>query len=59
MKSNNTLIAIALLSLILAVASSVLIWGDVGSGVKIGMFAFGFSSGVAGGSLITRRSKDR
>lgn len=57
MKSNNTLIAIALLSLILAIISSAVIWGDVSSGVKIGMFAFGFSAGVASGSLIARRSK--
>ena len=57
MKSTNTLIGISLLFLILAAATSVAIWGDVSSPVKIGMFAFGFGSGVAAGTLIARRSK--
>jgi tellurite resistance protein TehA-like permease len=55
MKSNNMLIGIALLFLILAVAASVAIWDEVSSPVKIGMFAFGFGSGVAAGALINRR----
>lgn len=57
MKSNSTLVIIALLSLILAVASSAVLWSEVSSSVKIGMFAFGFGSGVAAGSWITRRQK--
>jgi hypothetical protein len=57
MKSNNMLVGVALLFLILATATSVAIWGDVSSPVKIGMFAFGFGSGVAVGTLIARRSK--
>lgn len=57
MKSNNTLITIALLSLILATASAVTLWGEVSSPVKIAMFAFGFSSGVAVGTLNARRAK--
>jgi hypothetical protein len=57
MKSNNTLVGIALLFLILAVAASVAIWGEVTSPVKIGMFAFGFGSGIAAGTLIARRAK--
>lgn len=55
MKSNNMLVGIALLFLILAVAASVVIWDEVSSPVKIGMFAFGFGSGVAAGALISRR----
>ena len=55
MKSNNMLVGIALLFLILAVATSVVIWNEVSSPVKIGMFAFGFGSGVAIGVLINRR----
>jgi hypothetical protein len=55
-KSNSTLVVIALLSLILAVVSSLVIWGEAGSAVKIGMFAFGFASGVAAGALLARRS---
>lgn len=57
MKSNNAVIGIALLFLVLAVAVSVTVWGDVSSPVKIGMFAFGFGSGIATGTLIARRSK--
>jgi len=55
-KSNSTLVVIALLSLVLAVVSSVVIWGEADSAVKIGMFAFGFASGVAAGVLLARRS---
>lgn len=57
MKSNNTLIGIALLFLVMAVSSSITLWGDVSSPVKIGMFAFGFATGIAVGTLIARRSK--
>lgn len=57
MKSNNVLTGIALLFLILAVASSVVIWSEIASAVKIGMFAFGFGSGIAAGAIIARRSK--
>jgi len=57
MKSNNSLIGIALLFLIMAVSSSVTLWGDVSSPVKIGMYAFGFATGIAVGTLIARRSK--
>ncbi len=57
MKSNNALVATALLFLIMATASSVTLWGDVSSPAKIAMFAFGFSSGIAVGTLIARRGK--
>jgi hypothetical protein len=57
MKSNNILTGIALLFLILAVASSVVVWSEITSAAKIGMFAFGFGSGIAAGTLIARRSK--
>ena len=57
MKSNYGLMGIALLFLILAVTSSLVIWSEVSSAVKIGMFAFGFGSGIAAGTLIARRSK--
>jgi hypothetical protein len=57
MKSNNALVGMALLFLVLAAASSVVIWSEVASAVKIGMFAFGFGSGIAAGTLIARRSK--
>ena len=58
MKSNNAVVGIALLILILAVAASVTLWADVSSPVKIGMFAFGFGAGIAAGTLIARRSKE-
>ena len=57
MKSNNALIGTALLFLIMAVSSSVMLWGDVSAPVKIGMYAFGFATGVVVGTLIVRRSK--
>lgn len=57
MKSNKALVGIALLFLILATVSSVTLWGDISSAVKIGMFAFGFGSGVTSGTLIARRNK--
>ena len=57
MKSNNALMGIALLFLILAVTSSVVIWTEISSAVKIGMFAFGFGAGITAGTLIARRSK--
>jgi hypothetical protein len=56
MKSNNVLVLIALLSLVLAIVSSAVIWGEAGSAVKLGMFAFGFASGVASGALLARRT---
>jgi glycerol uptake facilitator-like aquaporin len=57
MKSNKALLATALLFLVLAVASSVALWSDVSSPVKIGMFAFGFGAGIVVGTLIARRAK--
>ena len=57
MKSNNALAATALLFLMMATASSVTLWGDISSPVKLGMFAFGFGTGIAAGTLIARRSK--
>ena len=57
MKSNNALVGTALLFLVMATTTSVVLWGDVSSPVKIGMFAFGFASGIAVGTLIARRSK--
>ena len=57
MKSNNALIATALLFLVMAVSASIVLWGNVSSPVKIGMFAFGFAAGIMVGTLIARRSK--
>jgi hypothetical protein len=45
------------LFLVFATVTSITIWGDVSSPVKIGMFAFGFGAGIAVGTLIARRSK--
>jgi hypothetical protein len=55
MKSNNALIATALLFLVMAVSSSVTLWGNVSSPVKIAMYAFGFATGIMVGTLIVRR----
>jgi hypothetical protein len=57
MKSNNALIGISLLFLILAVTTSAAIWGEVSFAVKIAMFAFGYGAGVSTGPLIARRNQ--
>ena len=54
MKSNTALIGIALLSLVMGTASSVAIWGEIPSAVKVGMFAFGFGAGISAGISIAR-----
>ena len=46
MKSNNTLIIMAILFLLFAAVSSVVIWLDVFSAAKIGFFAFGYGAGI-------------
>lgn len=55
MKSDKALIGISLLFLLLAVSVSTIIWNDISSPVKIGMFVLGFGGGVSIGSLITTR----
>jgi len=57
MKSNTVIAGIGLLFLVFAVASSITLWMDISSPVKIGMFVFGFGSGIAAGTLIARRAK--
>jgi hypothetical protein len=59
MKSNNTLVMLALLALLVAVVSSVVIWGEVSSAVKIGMFALGFGAGVPVGAWNARRASQQ
>jgi len=56
-KSNNVLIVMALLCLVLATVASALFWSDIPSAIKIGMYAFGFGTGVAAGVLIVRRKE--
>lgn len=55
MKSNNTLVVISLFSLALAVLASALLWGEITFPAKVGMYAFGFATGVAAGALIVKR----
>jgi len=55
MKSNNSLIIMAVLFLLFATVSSVVIWSDVSFAVKIGFFAFGYGAGVPTGVLVSRR----
>jgi len=55
MKSNNILVGMALLFLACATLASALVWTDISFSVKVGMYAFGFSSGVAAGALIVKR----
>ena len=55
MKSNNTLIIMAILFLLFATVSSVVIWADISTAAKIGFFAFGYGAGVPTGFIISRR----
>jgi hypothetical protein len=57
MKSNNSLIVMAVLFLLFAAVSSVVIWSDVSSAFKIGFFAFGYGAGIPTGVLIFRRQR--
>ena len=56
MKSNNMLIGLSILFLILAAALSLLFWADVSLAAKIGLFVLGFASGVTAGQWLARRS---
>jgi hypothetical protein len=57
MKTNHAMVSLALLFLLFAAASSVTLWNDIASTVKIGIYAFGFGTGIAAGTLIARRAK--
>jgi hypothetical protein len=57
MKSNNSLIMMTILFLLFATVSSVAIWSDVSSAVRIGFFAFGYGAGIPAGVLISRRQR--
>ena len=54
-KSINTLIGLSILFFTIAVALSLVIWGDVSWAAKIGLFACGFASGVLAGQWIVKR----
>ena len=56
MKSNNSLIGVSILFLVLAAALSLLFWADVSLAAKIGLFVLGFASGVTAGQWLARRS---
>ena len=53
--SNNTLIGLSIMFLVIAVALSIVIWGDVSWVAKIGLYACGFASGVLAGQWIVKR----
>ena len=55
MKSNNSLIIMAVMFLLFATVSSVVIWSDVSIAAKIGFFAFGYGAGIPTGVLVSRR----
>lgn len=57
MKSNNSLIIMAVMFLLFATVSSVVIWSDVSIAAKIGFFAFGYGAGITTGILIARRQR--
>ncbi|MBK7453587.1 MAG: hypothetical protein IPJ46_07675 [Anaerolineales bacterium] len=55
MKSNNSLIIMAVMFLLFATVSSVVIWSNVSIAAKIGFFAFGYGAGIPTGVLVSRR----
>ncbi len=57
MKSNNGLIIMAVLFLLFAVVSSIVIWADISTAAKIGFFAFGYGAGIPTGFIISRRQR--
>lgn len=57
MKSNNSLIIMAVLFLLFATVSSVVIWADISTAAKIGFFAFGYGAGIPTGVLISKRQR--
>jgi hypothetical protein len=57
METNHAMVILALLFLLFAAASSATLWSDIASPVKIGMYAFGFGTGIAAGMVIARRAK--
>ena len=57
MKSSNTFLVLSIIFLVVAVALSLAIWGNVSLPAKIAFFALGFGSGIAAGQWIAKRSK--
>ena len=57
MKSNNRLIIMAVLFLLFAVVSSIVIWANISTAAKIGFFAFGYGAGIPTGVLISKRQR--
>ena len=57
MKSNNSLIIMSILFLLFATVASMVIWSDVSSAARIGLFAFGFGAGIPAGVLISRSKR--
>jgi hypothetical protein len=56
MKLSNYLIGLSILFFVFAAAFSVVFWGDVSLAAKIGLFAFGFGSGVTAGQWFAKCS---
>jgi hypothetical protein len=56
MKSNNILIGLSILFVVLAAALSAVFWADVSLAAKIGLFVLGFGSGVTAGQWFAKRS---
>jgi len=59
MKSKNSLIAVAIMFLVLAIAFGIVFWGSVSLSAKIAFFACGFGSGICAGRFIGREGSLR
>jgi predicted Na+-dependent transporter len=56
MKSNNSLIILAIVFFVFAAALSVVMWAEVSWAAKIGLFVLGFGSGVTAGQWLAKRT---
>jgi uncharacterized membrane protein len=55
-KPARKLLGLSIMFFVIAVAVSLVIWGEVSWEAKIGLFAFGFASGVLAGQWIVKRN---
>lgn len=57
MRSSNNMIILSIVFFVFAAAFSVVFWEDVSWAAKIGLFLFGFGSGVTAGRWLAMRSR--
>lgn len=55
-KSANVLFGLSVMFLVLAIALSLVLWNDVPLAARIGLFVFGFASGILAGQWLVKRN---